>query len=107
MGYDEAKIKGEIDAVMQEYRHLSWKERTSFITKAYHDYPNSDVIMYRYMWDIAGDWADNDPKVLLEKKKQKVAPGEMETVILTADMLSACDVGATISFSLEEVKNNG
>ena len=43
-------------------------------------------------------------KVLVSKKKQKVAPGEMETVILTADMLSACDVGATISFSLEEVK---
>lgn len=31
MGYDEAKIKGEIDAVMQEYRHLSWKERTHFV----------------------------------------------------------------------------
>lgn len=73
MGYDEAKIKGEIDAVMQEYRHLSWKERTSFITKAYHDYPNSDVIMYRYMWDIAGDWADNDPKVLLERKDELLA----------------------------------
>ena len=43
-------------------------------------------------------------RVILEKKKQKVAPGEMETVILTADMLSACETNATISFSLEEVR---
>ena len=43
-------------------------------------------------------------RVLLEKKKQKVAPGEMETVILTADMLSSCDKGATLTFSLEDIK---
>ena len=43
-------------------------------------------------------------RVILEKKKQKVAPGEMETVILTADMLTACKDGATITFSLEDVK---
>ena len=43
-------------------------------------------------------------RVLLEKKKQKVAPGEMETVLLSADMLSSCDKNATVSFSLEEVK---
>ena len=34
-------------------------------------------------------------RVLLEKKKQKVAPGEMETVILTPDMLSSCDKDET------------
>ena len=43
-------------------------------------------------------------RVLLEKKKQKVAPGEMETVILTADMLSSCDKDATLTFSLEDIK---
>ena len=43
-------------------------------------------------------------RVLLEKKKQKVAPGEMETVILTADMLSSCDKNATLTFSLEDIK---
>ena len=43
-------------------------------------------------------------RVILERKKQKVAPGEMETVLLSADMLAACDKNATISFSLEEVK---
>ena len=43
-------------------------------------------------------------RVLLEKKKQKVAPGEMETVILTADMLSSCDKNTTLTFSLEDIK---
>ena len=43
-------------------------------------------------------------RVLLEKKKQKVAPGEMETVILTADMLSSCDKDETLAFSLEDIK---
>ncbi len=42
--------------------------------------------------------------VLLEKKKQKVAPGEMETVLLTEKMLSLCSPDAEISFSLEEIK---
>ena len=40
-------------------------------------------------------------KVLLSKKKQKLAPAEMEKVLLTADMLAAAD-GKTISFSVEE-----
>mgnify|MGYP006864389248 CR=1 FL=1 len=38
-----------------------------------------------------------------EKKKQKLAPGEMETVKLTADMIGGITSGA-ISLSLEEVK---
>ena len=46
----------------------------------------------------------NGDRVILEKKKQKVAPGEMETVILTADMLSSCDKNATLTFSLEDIK---
>ena len=43
-------------------------------------------------------------KVLLEKKKQKVAPGEMETVLLTEKLLSALDKDSTLTFALEEVK---
>ena len=42
-------------------------------------------------------------RVILEKKKQKLAPGEMETVKLTADMIGGITSGA-ISLSLEEVK---
>jgi NADH dehydrogenase FAD-containing subunit len=43
-------------------------------------------------------------KVLLEKKKQKVAPGEMETVLLTDKILAECAPDSVISFSLEELK---
>ena len=42
-------------------------------------------------------------RILLEKKKQKVAPGEMETILLTEAMLASCKSGDEISFSLEEV----
>ena len=43
-------------------------------------------------------------RVSLERKKQKVAPGEMETVLLTREMLASCEENTTLSFSLEEVK---
>ena len=39
-------------------------------------------------------------KVILEKKKQKLAPGEMETVTLKADLLSRIESGS-ISFAIE------
>ena len=42
-------------------------------------------------------------RVILEKKKQKLAPGEMETVKLTAEMIGGIESGK-ISISLEEVK---
>ena len=41
----------------------------------------------------------NGDKILINKKKQKVAPGEMETVMLKADILS--DVSDKLTFSLE------
>ena len=39
-------------------------------------------------------------RVLISKKKQKLAPGEMETVKLTAEMLASVESG-TLSFSVE------
>ena len=39
-------------------------------------------------------------RVLISKKKQKLAPGEMETVKLTAEMLESVESG-TLSFSVE------
>ena len=40
-------------------------------------------------------------KVLLSKKKQKLAPGEMETVTITKEMISGIESG-TLAFSLED-----
>ena len=42
-------------------------------------------------------------KVILEKKKIKLAPGEMESVLLTADMIAAVESGK-LSFSLVDTK---
>jgi hypothetical protein len=39
-------------------------------------------------------------RVLINKKKPKLAPGEMETVTLTEDMLRAVE-SDTLSFSIE------
>ncbi len=74
MGYDEKRMENEVKAIMKEYERLGkerkFEERLALITRAHLDYPNSDIILYRYMWDIAGDWADNDPEVLLERKDE-------------------------------------
>ncbi len=74
MGYDEKRMEAEVNAIMEEYKSLrrqcKWKEQLALITKAHLDYPSSDIILYRYMWDIAGDWADNDPTVLTERKEE-------------------------------------
>ena len=43
-------------------------------------------------------------KVIFEKVKQKVAPGEMETVLLTEKMLAYCEPNSEIAFSIEEVR---
>ncbi len=42
-----------------------------------------------------------DGEVLYQKKKQKLAPGEMETVTLTAEMLKPAN-GKTLTLSLED-----
>jgi hypothetical protein len=42
-------------------------------------------------------------RVVYKRKKQKLAPGEMETVTLTADMIRSIESGE-ITLSLEEVE---
>ena len=46
---------------------------------------------------------DGEGKLIIKKRKQKLAPGEMETVKLTADMLKALENGE-ITIAIEEVK---
>jgi NADPH-dependent 2,4-dienoyl-CoA reductase/sulfur reductase-like enzyme len=64
-----------------------------------------DTTVYFRVSDVYRDMKlvvrDGD-KVLVEKKKQKLAPGEMETVKITADMIGANESG-TLRLSLEEV----
>ena len=64
-----------------------------------------DTTVYFRVSDVYRDMKlvvrDGD-KVLIEKKKQKLAPGEMETVKITADMIAGNESG-TFRLSLEEV----
>jgi sarcosine oxidase subunit alpha len=64
-----------------------------------------DTTVYFRVSDVYRDQKlvvrDGD-KVLVERKKQKLAPGEMETVKITAEMISANESG-TLRISLEEV----
>ena len=62
-----------------------------------------DVTVYFRVADVYRDIKivvrDGD-EVIISKKKQKVAPGEMETVTLTKDMIAGVKTGA-LSFSIE------
>ena len=62
-----------------------------------------DVTVYFRVADVYRDIKivvrDGD-EVLISKKKQKVAPGEMETLTLTKDMIAGIKTGA-LSFSIE------
>jgi len=67
-----------------------------------------DVTVYFRVADVYRDIfvvvRDGD-KVLLSKKKEKAAPGEMEAVKLKADILKGLD-GKTLSFSIEPLSEN-
>lgn len=73
MGYDEERIQAEIHAVLSEYRSL-WitepEKARKLIRKAYRDYPNDYLVMHYYMWNLAGDMADNDKETLLAYKEE-------------------------------------
>ena len=71
MGYDQEKIAADIDGVLVLYsQHWNDDEGREIITRAYRTYPNDYRVMYRYMWNIAGDLADNDPAVLVARKEE-------------------------------------
>ena len=73
MGYDEEKVQAEIKAILELYRSLWLTEpdrARSVIEQAYRTYPNDYEVMHHYMWNAAGDMADNDRGVLLARKEE-------------------------------------
>ena len=73
MGYDEERIQAEIRTILEEYRGLWLTEQMKarkLIQKAYKDYPNDYLVMHYYMWNLAGDMADNDRETLLAHKEE-------------------------------------
>ena len=74
MGYNQEKIKAQIDDVIALYRQ-NWNsdKGREIIVKAHNDFPNDYLIMHYYMWNIGGDLADNDPAVLIAHKDEFLA----------------------------------
>ena len=78
MGYDRERIEQDITDTAKKYLELYAKrdidemrqEARRFIIEAYKQYPNDYRIMSYYMWNVGGDYADNDPNVLLEHKDE-------------------------------------
>ncbi len=65
---------------------------------------DEDVTVYFRVSDVYRDiriTVRDGENLLINKKKQKVAPGEMETVTLTADMIKNLS-GDTLSFAIED-----
>jgi len=73
MGYDEERVQAEIAETLRYYRSL-WltepEKAREVIVKAYQDYPNDYLVMHYYMWNLAGDMADNDKETLLAHKEE-------------------------------------
>ncbi len=66
----------------------------------------ADVTVYFRVADVYRDLAitvKDGEKTLISRKKQKVAPGEMETLTLKADLLAGVESG-TLSFGIEFLK---
>ena len=106
---EEAEIAGKA-AVRYVNGELSFEKNIKLTTdgKVRYTVPQritaeEDVTVYFRVADVYRDIKivvrDGD-EVLISKKKQKVAPGEMEALTLTADMIAGIKTGA-ISFSIE------
>ena len=78
MGYDRERVEQDISDAVKKYRELysmrdieeKRREAREFIIETYRKYPNDYRVMSSYMWNVGGDYADNDPKVLLEHKDE-------------------------------------
>lgn len=74
MGYDVVKQTEEVRKIREEFLNLQqnghFKAARELIIKARKDYPHDYVIMSTYMYHMAGGDADNDPKVLIERKDE-------------------------------------
>ena len=74
LGYNAAQAEQEIENLLTEYtrlyRTVGEAESREFITDAFRRFPNDYRIMHEYMWNIGGNYADNDPAVLREHAEE-------------------------------------
>lgn len=64
MSYDASAVELEIQAFLKAHERAAQeynrKERLALSADAYSRFPNDYRVMELYMWDLAGDYADND-----------------------------------------------
>lgn len=74
LGYDEAKVKSDVDKTLAEYQRLyingRFAEGKELIVNARKKYPHDYRIMNKYMWDKIGGNTGNDAKTLLKNKDE-------------------------------------
>lgn len=73
MGYQASRIQRDIDELLARYTKLyrtDYEAARELIVKAHAEYPNDFQIMHCYMWNLAGDYADNDREILLSHKAE-------------------------------------
>lgn len=73
MGYDQTQITQKIESILSQYSELYRNAPTKardLIVSAYQEYPNSFEIMSKYMWNLGGDYADNNKSVLISHKEE-------------------------------------
>ena len=74
MGYNAALVEREIELFFSQRTALrkegKWEESVELTQKAYHAFPHDLRVMNCYMWDKAGDYADNNVAVLLANKEE-------------------------------------
>ncbi|MBR3422953.1 MAG: helix-turn-helix transcriptional regulator, partial [Clostridia bacterium] len=96
MGYDEAKEKADIDAILSEYLALGRKRefaaRDKLIRSARKNYPHDFRIMNTYMWHLAGGSADNDPSELMKHKDELLGICDCTLENCTVDKLRAAAI---------------
>jgi len=95
-------IKGENAAALPRTVELETDGRVRY-TVPQRIVGKEDVTVYFRVADVFRDikiTVRDGERVIISKKKQKVAPGEMETVKLTKDMLASLE-GNKLTFSIE------
>ena len=73
MEYNTVKLEHTIQTILDQYTALYRKDPDAarqLIIQAKNDYPNDYRILHCYMWNLAGDYADNDPQTLLCHKEE-------------------------------------
>ena len=74
LGYDESKMEEEIINILKEYDDIpnqnKYNGKCELLNNARKKYPHDYRVAERYMFDLVGGYADNDPQLLIEHSSE-------------------------------------